>query len=252
MPRRPATRTVVHPGSPSKGRPRVVTAGPTRSGVTVAEKAARVAVVDHREMQRLGVSEAMRVAEGCALVLAVATGEALLAALRQGAAVDVVLVHLPAKGAEGFTILSLLHARYPALRVLAVCATATEETVARAINLHALGVVQEDVSVADLRAALDDVKAGRFHVNALVKGLLKQRAQQVAQRGAARPLLSGRELETLAWRAAHYSESGVARKMNVKTSTVHTHMKKVRNKLHVRSADAAVRSAQRKGLLPRA
>ena len=64
--------------------------------------------------------------------------------------------------------------------------------------------------------------------------------------------LSGRELETLAWKAAHYSESAIARKMHVKTSTVHTHMKHVREKLQVRSADAAVRSAQRRGLLPRA
>jgi DNA-binding NarL/FixJ family response regulator len=220
--------------------------------VTVAEKAARVAVVDPREMHRLGVAEAMRVAEGCALVLAVATGDALLAALRQGAAVDVVLVHLPANDLEGFTILGLLHTRYPAVRVLAVCAHATKETVARAILLHVLGVVQEDVSVADLRAALDDVKAGRFHMNALGKELLKLRAQQVAQRGAQRPLLSDRELETLKWKAAHYSESGVARKMHVKTSTVHTNMKHVREKLHVRSGVAAVRRAQRMGLLPRA
>lgn len=189
--------------------------------------------------------------EGCALVLAVATGEALLAALRQGVAVDVVLVYLPANGPEGFATLGLLHARYPALRVLALCATATEDTVARAIRLDALGVVQGD-AVAALRAALADVKEGRFHVNELVKGLLMLRAQQVAQRGAARPLLSARELETLAWKAAHFSESAIARKMHVKPSTVHTNMKHVREKLHVRSADAAVRSAQRKGLLPRA
>jgi DNA-binding NarL/FixJ family response regulator len=219
--------------------------------VTVAEPAARVALVDPNEIHRLGLAEAMRMVEGCALVLAVATGEALLAALRQGVAVDVVLVHLPANGPEGFATLGLLHARYPALRVLVVCVIATEGTVARAIRLHALGVVQGD-AVAELRAALDDVKAGRFHVNTLVKGLLMLRAQQVAQRGAARPLLSARELETLAWKAAHYSESAIARKMHVKPSTVHTNMKHVRQKLHVRSADAAVRSAQRRGLLPRA
>jgi DNA-binding NarL/FixJ family response regulator len=211
----------------------------------------RVAVVDHRELQRRGVSDALREAKGCALVVAADTGDVLLTALAEGVAVDVALVYVERERPEGFHTLGILQNRHPEVRTLAVCATATDEITARALRVNALGMVQEDVKVPELYVALAEVGAGRIHVNAHVKGLLTRRVRQLTPRGPDRPLLTKREVETLLWKAAHLSESEIANKMFLKPSTVHTNMRDIRAKLHVRSGAAAVRSAQQQGLLPR-
>ncbi|MBK6755379.1 MAG: response regulator transcription factor [Flavobacteriales bacterium] len=210
----------------------------------------RVAVVDHREMVRLGFGMQLQHIGGYALVLAVATGEELLAGLRAGAAVDVALVHVRGEGLDGLATLGLLHHHHPHLRTLALCEVADEELTLRAVRAEALGVLLADAGVEELRHALADACAGRVHGNALVKRALLVRARRDGPQRT--PLLSRREFEVLCWAAhqARYTLPAIAHHMRLKLSTVKTHMNAVRHKLRARTYSEAMRRGRKIGLLP--
>lgn len=237
MPRRPANTPIV--------RPRV------ERGVTEVPLI-RVAVVDDREAMRRGIGELLREMGGYELRVSVATGEGLLATLRQGTLVDVALVHQHFGGLGVPAIAGMLQRSFPQVRVLAMCEVKDDEFTARAFRVGACGVLLTRLGVAELRNALTDACAGRMHVNPVMHALLTMRSFRLLRgQRKERPVLSPRELEVLhwTWKMPGCDQRAIARRMNVKLSTVRSFMKSILRKLGVHSAYAAVREAMKRGML---
>jgi DNA-binding NarL/FixJ family response regulator len=162
-------------------------------------------------------------------------------------------VQLRTDGMDGCATLVLLRQHWPTIGRLALCEEADDEMCARAITAHAQALVPLGADAGALAAALADVQAGCFHMNALVKALfeLKGRLAPRRRKGDACPL-TAKQMETLCWKAhpGAFPESKIAAQLGVELSTVRSHMKEVCRKLGVHTGGEAVRRAQKLGLLP--
>ncbi|MEO8591219.1 MAG: hypothetical protein ABI432_17705 [Flavobacteriales bacterium] len=83
-------------------------------------RALRVALVDYAPIERDGFQAYIERADSCELVLAVAQGSALLAALQGGLLVDVVLVRFNVLDDGGGVLVEALGQQFPALRTIAM------------------------------------------------------------------------------------------------------------------------------------
>lgn len=208
-------------------------------------------MVDDRDVVRRGYANLLHDL-GCEVVVSVARGEELLAALRRGAEVDLALVHLRLEGLGGLATLALLHRSYPLLYRVGLCGNVEEEELRLAYAAGVSAILLERDALLEWRSLLMSARAGCFHMNALARPLLVRRGGRKAPRARAdAPKLTERELEVLSWKARRWelTRRGIAMHMRVKMSTVRSHFKRIYKALGVNDCTAAIREARRQGLL---
>ena len=201
-----------------------------------------VAVVEDNARVRASLRELLDGSPGLRCVAGCATGEKALAelpALRP----DVVLMDINLPGMDGGECVRRLVAMLPGVLVVMLTVHDDTERIFKSLAAGACGYLHKPVRAEDLIAAVRDVHAGGSPMTGTIaRKVVQAFGKAPPAKIPARPEedLTDREravLEGLA-QGALYKE--IAEQMSVSWHTVHTHIRHIYEKLHVRSRGEAV------------
>jgi DNA-binding NarL/FixJ family response regulator len=140
--------------------------------------------------------------------------------------VDLVLMDINLRGANGIDATAQLHARFPRIAVLILSMHDKLEYVTQAMQAGARGYVLKDAPGKDIVLAIETVMAGGIYYSA---ALAKQLARPLVQDNQ----LTSREHEVLQHIANGQSNKQIARALDLSVRTVETHRLNIKRKLGI-------------------
>ncbi len=209
--------------------------------------ALRLALVEDDETYRETLCDVLSNAPPLELLRAFPEGRPLLDAL-ESLGPDVVLVDLELPDIGGPELITAIKARYPQIEVMAHSVSEARDVVFAAVRAGATGYILKGASPDELTEAIFDLAAGGAPMSPRIARSVI-RVFQTENIVAEDYLLTARERDVLALLERGYTYKDAAQELSLSPHTVHSHIKKVYEKLHATSRDEAVRRARLKGLI---
>lgn len=207
----------------------------------------RVLLADDHAVVRRGMQQIIATRAGWKVVGEVATGEALLALLRNVDA-DVLVLDVSMGDRSGIDLLRSIRELRPNLPVLMLSVYAEEHYALLALRAGAQGYVQKDRSPEEIIAAIERVAARRTHVS---EAVMEQMAATISGSRSEHPheLLSRREFQVFQLIAGGRSVSDIASILHVSVKTVSTYRTRIMEKTGFRTNGDVIAYAIRNGLV---
>ena len=164
---------------------------------------------------------------------------------------DILLLDLAMPGMDGLECLRELKRRNLPTRVIVLSMFEDENYVLAAMSAGAQGYVQKSAIDTELFQAIDNVAAGRLHLNessakTLLSMLLVERQQAALPPATA--VLSPRELEVLRWYARGFSLREIGEQLGLSVKTVDTYKTRIMEKLGFQKKSELIAYAAKHGL----
>lgn len=198
----------------------------------------RVAVVEDDELVRENLTRLIHETDGFECVASFATGEqAIQAWPRRVPHVAIMDINLP--GMSGVECVRQLKSRFPEVNVVMLTVYDDSERIFQALKMGASGYLLKRSTTAEILQAIQDVHQGGAPMTSYIARKVVQSFRQ--QRATEKPAeaLSKRETEVLDYVARGYSNKEIADALSISLETVRTHLKRIYEKLHVRSRTEA-------------
>ncbi len=198
----------------------------------------RVAVVEDDELVRENLTRLIHETDGFECVASFATGEqAIQAWPRRAPHVAIMDINLP--GMSGVECVRQLKSRFPEVNVVMLTVYDDSERIFQALKMGASGYLLKRSTAAEILQAIQDVHQGGAPMTSYIARKVVQSFRQ--QRATEKPAeaLSKRETEVLDYVARGYSNKEIADALSISLETVRTHLKRIYEKLHVRSRTEA-------------
>ena len=162
---------------------------------------------------------------------------------------DVTLMDINLPGINGVECVRRLKPLLPRTQVIMLTVYQNTDNIFKALAAGATGYMLKQTPPAELLAAISDVNAGGSPMNSHIARKIVQSFQNSpsAPRDDSETL-SPREAEVLDLLAKGFLYKEIADQMKISYATVHTHIRHVYEKLHVRSRTEAVAKHLNKGL----
>ena len=180
-----------------------------------------------------------------ATVLEAAEPELAFKTLESHPDLDLILLDLSLPGMHGLTALRSLRAKYPAIAVVVVSATADRESVKQALDSGAMGFIPKSSSNEVMKNALSLVLAGSVYVppELVGRGASKQPLASQAMQSQRTPSdigLTERQAQILALMMQGQSNKRICRELNLAESTVKNQISAILKALNATSRTQAV------------
>lgn len=205
-----------------------------------------VLVADDHPMYREGVVSVLRRRKEIASVTEAGSGREALAEISR-AEPDVALLDIQMADLDGVQVARVIERESRPTRTLFLSAYFDQEIVYKALAAGAAGYLSKDARGNEIADAVVAVARGETVLGRDIQAAIAQRIRQTAERTG--PSLTVREREVLELVAAGLSSPEVARRLNLSTTTVKTHLQRLYEKLGVGDRAAAVAAAMRQNLL---
>lgn len=205
-----------------------------------------VLVADDHPMYREGLVSVLRRRAEIESVAEAGSGREALEAIGRDQP-DVVLLDVQMSDLDGVQVARVITRDALATRALFLSAYYDQEIVYRALAAGAAGYLSKDARGNEIADAVVAVARGETVLGRDIQAAVAQRIRQSAERTG--PTLSAREREVLELVSTGLSSPEVARRLNLSTTTVKTHLGRVYEKLGVGDRAAAVAEAMRQHLL---
>ena len=153
---------------------------------------------------------------------------------------DVTLMDINLPGINGVECTRRLKPLLPATQIIMLTVYQNTEHIFNALAAGATGYLLKQTPPNELLAAIREVHAGGSPMSSHIARKIVQSFQQVAPPAAGVDGLSPREAEVLDLLAKGFLYKEIADMMKVTYATVHTHIRHIYEKLHVRSRTEAV------------
>lgn len=154
---------------------------------------------------------------------------------------DVTLMDINLPGLNGVECVRKLKPLLPGTQVIMLTVYQNTENIFKALAAGATGYLLKQTPPAELLAAIRDVNAGGSPMSSHIARKIVQSFQQPVPAAAEVAAgLSPREVEVLGLLAKGFLYKEIAEQMKISYATVHTHIRHVYEKLHVRSRTEAV------------
>jgi DNA-binding NarL/FixJ family response regulator len=218
-------------------------------------EALHVALADHHDLMRMGISELLHSTGRYRVTLHARHGGELVQALEAGAEVALAIVDLRMPGMDGYALLDWLKAQRPQVRVLVYTMFADETTVIRSYRAGAHGVLCKEEAAEQLVVALDTLAGGAvYHTDFSQRVLLENPDGLTVEERRRKRLLAQigpRELEVLQCicRADDPTYEVIAQELGLSRRTVEKHVSALFEVFGVSSKTALVLAALRVGLV---
>lgn len=204
-------------------------------------------VVEDDPLFRQSVRDALQQCDDVVLrAEAVTLSEGL--ALLAGEPAQVLLVDLGLPDGSGIDLIRAAHQAWPGCAIMVATLFGDEERVFASLEAGATGYLLKDALATGIVSEIRNLHAGGSPISPLIaRRLLRYFSPPAAPAPAID--LSSRELQVLEHITRGYSMAEIAEQLQVSPWTVQTYVRRVYEKLGVRSKSAAVDAAHRLGLL---
>jgi DNA-binding NarL/FixJ family response regulator len=153
---------------------------------------------------------------------------------------DVALMDINLPGINGVECVRKLKPLLPRTQVIMLTVYQNTDHIFKALAAGATGYLLKQTPPAELLAAIRDVNAGGSPMSGHIARKIVQSFQETSEARATAEALSPREAEVLDLLAKGFLYKEIADQMKISYATVHTHIRHVYEKLHVRSRTEAV------------
>lgn len=167
------------------------------------------------------------------------TGESALQEMPK-ANPEVVLMDINLPGLSGVECVRRLKPLIPGTQVIMLTVYQNTEHIFKALAAGATGYLLKQTPPAELLDAIRDVRNGGSPMSSHIARKIVQSFQRSKSEASGSENLSPREAEVLDLLAKGYLYKEIAETMKVTYATVHTHIRHIYEKLHVRSRTEAV------------
>lgn len=198
-----------------------------------------VAVVEDDPRVREQLVQAINRFDVCRCVGSYATAEQALEQL-PAARPQVVLVDIHLPGLSGIECVRRLKATHPEIEFIMLTVYEDTDTVVAALAAGASGYLLKQATRQELREAIQQVHAGGSPMTSHIARKVVQTFRQPPPAGTELPSLTPREQQVLDLLAKGYIYKEIAAMLNISYATVHNHIRKIYEKLQVRSRTQAV------------
>lgn len=209
-------------------------------------KPIRVMLVDDHTMVRKGLATFLKVFDYLELVGEAENGADAIKLCGE-VLPDVVLMDMVMPDMDGATATTLIRQKYPQVQILVLTSFKEGELIKKALEAGAIGYLLKDVTADDLARAIRSAHVGRATLS-------PEAAQSLVETTNLPPApgldLTEREREVLALMVEGSSNSQIAVKLGVSSSTIKSHVSNVLSKLGVASRTEAVSLALRHHIIP--
>ena len=210
----------------------------------------RIALADDHHLIRSGLKLLLGSNETLSIVGEASDGTSALLLVEQ-LQPDILLLDLAMPGMDGLECLRELKRRDLPTRVIVLSMFEDENYVLAAMSAGAQGYVQKSAIDTELFQAIDNVAAGRLHLNessakTLLSMLLVERQQAALPPATA--VLSPRELEVLRWYARGFSLREIGEQLGLSVKTVDTYKTRIMEKLGFQKKSELIAYAAKHGL----
>ena len=210
----------------------------------------RIALADDHHLIRSGLKLLLGSNETLSIVGEASDGTSALLLVEQ-LQPDILLLDLAMPGMDGLECLRELKRRDLPTRVIVLTMFEDENYVLAAMSAGAQGYVQKSAIDTELFQAIDNVAAGRLHLNessakSLLSMLLVERQQAALPPATA--VLSPRELEVLRWYARGFSLREIGEQLGLSVKTVDTYKTRIMEKLGFQKKSELIAYAAKHGL----
>jgi DNA-binding NarL/FixJ family response regulator len=198
-----------------------------------------VSIVEDNEQVRTTLARVINRAEGFRCISQHANAEAALEAL-PGERPEVVLMDINLPGINGVECVRRLKQTVPAIQVMMLTVYEDTENIFNALAAGANGYLLKRTSSAELLAAIREVQRGGSPMTTHIARKVVQSFQKPAATSATAEGLSPREQEVLDSLAKGFLYKEIAEKLGISYETVHTYIRRIYEKLQVRTRTEAV------------
>ncbi len=153
---------------------------------------------------------------------------------------DVVLMDINLPGISGVECVRRLKPVLPGTQIIMLTVYQNTEHIFNALAAGATGYLLKQTPPGELLAAIRDVHDGGSPMSSHIARKIVQSFQRPGTPGPDTENLSPRESEVLDLLAKGYLYKEIAEKMGLTYATIHTHIRHIYEKLHVRSRAQAV------------
>ena len=183
---------------------------------------------------------------GIAVVGAYASAEDAMPHIQE-ADPSILLADIGLPGKSGIELIAQVKKESPDIDILAHTVFDNRDTVFSAIKAGASGYLLKGCSPRELIEALFDLHNGGAPMSPkIARSIIREfQAAGIDEQY----LLTPREKEILLQLEKGYTYNKLADELNISPHTVHTHIKNIYEKLHVRGRDEALLKARKKGII---
>ena len=153
---------------------------------------------------------------------------------------EVVLMDINLPGLNGVECVRRLKPQLPGAQMIMLTVYQNTEHIFNALAAGATGYMLKQTPPAELLLAIKEVHGGGSPMSSHIARKIVQSFQHTATASAEAESLSPREAEVLELLAKGFLYKEIAEQMKVSYATVHTHIRHIYEKLHVRSRTEAV------------
>ncbi|PYM15377.1 MAG: DNA-binding response regulator [Verrucomicrobia bacterium] len=153
---------------------------------------------------------------------------------------DVLLMDIHLPRLSGIDCVRKLKAIEPDLLVIMLTAYADDDLIFQALKAGANGYLVKQTPPSEILAAIQEVHEGGAPMSSNIARKVIQSFYQAQPGEASTETLSPREREILDLLARGYMNKEIADALSIAFQTVHTHVRNIYSKLHVRSRTEAV------------
>ena len=198
-----------------------------------------VAIVEDSEQVRTTLERVINRAEGFRCVGTHANGESAVETLPQEQP-DVVLMDINLPGINGVECVRRLKPLLPNTQVIMLTVYEDTENIFNALAAGATGYLLKRTPRAELLEAIRDVRRGGSPMTTHIARKVVQSFQQTAAAAPPTDNLSQREQEVLDLLSQGFLYKEIAEKLGISYETVHTYIRRIYEKLQVRTRTEAV------------
>jgi RNA polymerase sigma factor (sigma-70 family) len=198
-----------------------------------------VSIVEDNDKLRATLARVLNRADGFSCVSQYANAEDALKDLPQ-VRPDVVLMDINLPGMNGVKCVQQLKASLPAIQVMMLTVYEDTENIFNALAAGANGYMLKRTPSKELLEAIQEVHRGGSPMTAHIARKVVQSFQQTAATAQATENLSPREQEVLDLLSQGLLYKEISEKMGVSYETVHTYIRRIYEKLQVRTRTEAV------------
>lgn len=173
-----------------------------------------------------------------------------LAAIDSPSFANLVLLDIGLPGMNGIEGIHLIREKLPAVKIIILTAFTNKEKVFQALEQGAHGYLIKSTNSRRLIQILDEVAEGGTPLDPKIAGMVLSSFQKLSPSVPDdKNSLSNREIEVLKLVAAGQTRVAIAAQLEISSHTVTDYVRRIYDKLQVKSLPAAVATATRKGLL---